>query len=839
MNKNKLVTFTKYLFTLIVFSSLLLNVVPKAKACGQYRTEILFSFDVRPENLKEFASGNIGILRPKYARSYLVIAYRVLNDLPLTKEQQKQAVKLWNYRLGIGDTETYQNDVKTPTVQERWSNTRNKVLGGDEDSISANEVWKSHSNEFNYYVNCTASGFETATKTLKGRLAKYPDETENIKVWINGQDAVFSNCSGMGQMPNSVAVDAPQWLKKDRAYQVAAASFYAGKFDKALETFGQIAKDDSSAWNTISNYLIARTYLRMASLNKSSTETFNKKAESHLLSLMKNKDMKEVHGISRQLLYTTANRLRTEERFHNFSENLSSQTEIVNMRSEVDIYTNYMDRFGFKPTKKERIVESNTKIADQNESAKKAEPTFLQWLWTWLFGEEKPKEINKAKTKIAVKSANITEEDVYYDYNNEQLTLKNSMHFSSEIDFKNITEIALLEDISAWIFALQSNDKKAFEYSLEKWQKTLKKHWLIAAISNAEVEYEGIEKLVKQANKIKFDSPAFSTVKYHQVRLLIEQDKFDVSRTKLDEFLKSNKNELPLSTHNSFLSQRMLVARNLDEFLKFAQRKTIAYSSYSFFHDETSEIGNYGMDTRDRGMLKWRNRWMFDTDSIEIFNKKMPLKMLMQAGLKKDVPKYLRKGILISALTRAILLENDTTKRKIAKDLINLAPEMSKELYAFFQDPNHLETFKLLINYPVMQPLVDKGFGRFIIPSNSLAYDRDNWWNREELDIKKGYFGKPIIPNFLSENDLQIAEIERKKLFDKGHSGEILSEKAILAAKKFPDEKKLPQLLYKTLQANRYGDNGGENRKNTRSVFQTLHKRFPKSIWTKRSPIWH
>jgi len=327
-------------------------------------------------------------------------------------------------------------------------------------------------------------------------------------------------------------------------------------------------------------------------------------------------------------------------------------------------------------------------------------------------------------------------------------------------------------------------------------------------------------------------------VKYHQVRLLIEQEKFKTARTKLDELMK-NVIEMPISTRNGFFAQRMLVAKNLDEFLKFAQRKTIAYSSYSFFRDETSEIGNYGMDTRDRGMLKWRNRWMFDTDSIEVFNKKMPHKMLMRAGLKTDVPKYLRKGILISALTRAILLENETAKRKIAKDLINVAPEMSNELYAFFQDPNRLATFKLLINYPVMQPLVDKGFGRFIIPSNSLAYDRDNWWYREELDLKKRYFGKPIAPKFLSEDDLKVAEIERKKLFDKGYAGEILSEKAVSAAKKFPNEKKLPQLLYKTLQANRYGDNGGENRKNTRRVFQTLHKRFPKSIWTKRSPVWY
>lgn len=830
MNKNKRLTLTKYFLSLTILTSLLLNSVPPVSACGPFYTDVLFSFDVRPDNLEEFASGKIGILRPDYARSYLIVAYRVLNGLPLSKQQQNQAVELWKYRLGIDFPEVYRDDQDISTALEKWSTLRNNVLNANDKMLSANDLWKIKPEYYDATINCTKSGFETAAKTLESRIKQYPGETENIREWLDGQDAVFSNCTKFGKLPNSIGTDKPQWLQKDRDYQIAAALFYAENFGEAKDRFEKIAEDDSSEWNKTSNYLIARTDLRMGN---------SEQAELHLQDLLKDKNMKEVHRISRQLLYAAANRSKTEEKFHKFSDNLSAQTDIQDMGSEIEIYTNYMDRFGFKPDKNEAITRENAAQENQPEPTQKTEPTFIGWLWEWMFGVEKTEEEKPANVTNTPEQVPQTD---YLSYDYDKPTLKNSMHFSSDTDFENITETALQEDISAWIFALQSNDRKAFEYSLEMWRKTSKEHWLLAAISNAEVEYKETEKLIEQADKIKSDSPALATIKYHQVRLLIEQNKFDAARTKLDEYLNKHKNKMPLAAQNSFFAQCLRLAENLDEFLQFAQRKTIAYSSDTGFTDETSEYGKYGeIDTRGKGELLWRNRWMYDSDATEIFNKRMPLKMLMEAGLKKDVPAYLRKQILISALTRAIMIKDKNAQRKIAGDLTVVAPEMAADLATFYLEPNDLNTFKLLVNYPVMQPLVDTGFGRYTIPVNSLAYDRDNWWYREELETKNKYIDAPIIPGFLSKNDLKTAEDERQKLFDEGYAGSFLSKKATIAAKNFPNEKQLPELLYKTLQANRYGDISydDKDRNFTRSVFQTLHKRFPNSVWAKKSPVWY
>ena len=53
-------------------------------------------------------------------------------------------------------------------------------------------------------------------------------------------------------------------MKADRAYQIAAAEFYAGKFDDARQAFEAIGKDASSPWQGISRYLEARCLVRQA-----------------------------------------------------------------------------------------------------------------------------------------------------------------------------------------------------------------------------------------------------------------------------------------------------------------------------------------------------------------------------------------------------------------------------------------------------------------------------------------------------------------------------------------------------------------------------------------------
>ena len=74
---------------LLMFAAVL--VAPRyTYSCGPFAEETIFSYSEAPNvPLEKFYAGELGVLRPAYSRSYLVIAYRYLSDLGLNAEAQK------------------------------------------------------------------------------------------------------------------------------------------------------------------------------------------------------------------------------------------------------------------------------------------------------------------------------------------------------------------------------------------------------------------------------------------------------------------------------------------------------------------------------------------------------------------------------------------------------------------------------------------------------------------------------------------------------------------------------------------------------------------------------
>src|SRR5215216_5474658 len=68
-------------------------------SCGPFVERTVFTFSKHPDfPLARFAAGELGVLQPTYARSYLAVAYRYLAGVPLDKEEQKAATALWKER---------------------------------------------------------------------------------------------------------------------------------------------------------------------------------------------------------------------------------------------------------------------------------------------------------------------------------------------------------------------------------------------------------------------------------------------------------------------------------------------------------------------------------------------------------------------------------------------------------------------------------------------------------------------------------------------------------------------------------------------------------------------
>lgn len=281
----------------------------------------------------------------------------------------------------------------------------------------------------------------------------------------------------------------------------------------------------------------------------------------------------------------------------------------------------------------------------------------------------------------------------------------------------------------------------------------------------------------------------------------------------------------------------MIVAKNLDEFLNFAQRKAIAFTHNSSY-DETELIRNDKEGYWEKRVLAWRNNQMFDEDSMTFFNEILPISSLVKAGENQKLPPYLRKNILISAYVRSVLLERKELQKRAAFQLGQVAPEMREEMTSFLNSPTELNAYYPILKFPVMRPYIENGFGRFDIPSQTLSVRADNWWSLDRLKNEEKSVKESVEINFLNEIEKKEAKKELEKLISFGNSSNFLTQKAILIAKENPQAPIITELLHHAVKTTRYGDRGDNIGELSQTAFNLLHKNYPNNEWTKKTPFW-
>ena len=339
----------------IILITQLLVPIPAA-GCGPFSLDTIFTFTVHPEYpLENYARGNLGIVQPSYARSYLYVAYYYFQGNSFTPSEQAALVELWRDRLDLRWESQEDASIK------RWLEARKSVAGVSE--IKAIDVYRSREkpNEYESYLNCQKDAFETAATTLEARTKLWGANSSALKSWVAAQDDIFANCSQGERIPEALPANADVTARADRQYQIAAAHFYAGKFDEALAGFQAIAGDRSSPWRTAAPYLIGRAYLRKGSLGKEEQKAEAlSAAEKQFQAVLKNKDLKEFHESASRLLNLTSLRLRPQETIHKLAASLTSRDPHSLLKQQLWDYTVLMDQFG--DTETGRLIK--TKLGD-------------------------------------------------------------------------------------------------------------------------------------------------------------------------------------------------------------------------------------------------------------------------------------------------------------------------------------------------------------------------------------------------------------------------------------------------------------------------------------------
>lgn len=294
-SKNKKQT-RKIWLVMLACASMMMTMTPSF-GCA-FSTDPYFSYTNHPDfPLKEYAAGKLGIVQSGYARSYLIVAYRYLSGQPLTVAEQQAMVSLWDNRL----LQAY-NDTSSDTAA--WLKIRATIPGvtkleriDTERSVSSDESWQ-------LYCNCQLPAFNKAAETLNALVGKFGAGSPEVKEWLSAQDQVFNNCGDPSYADKKTPVTIPQalpasandTLKKHRAYQIAAANFYAQKYQAATIDFEQISGDSASPWKDIAGYLAVRSMLRQATLPKQVDKVLLQEAQKRIKQLLSNPDMAKIHA---------------------------------------------------------------------------------------------------------------------------------------------------------------------------------------------------------------------------------------------------------------------------------------------------------------------------------------------------------------------------------------------------------------------------------------------------------------------------------------------------------------------------------------------------------------
>lgn len=869
-------------FRRIVTAFLLIVVLcVNALPCGPEYLAPVFDYTKAPESpYLEYAAGKLGIVKPTYNRSVLYAAYRYLNGGAFNGEQQKALIEVWEAEF---NNEDFRKDDEIGEAVKAWISQRKNVVESEE-KTPAIYVEREYGG-YDFFPNCTKNAFEVATETLSSRSASYGSDNKDVKAWIAAQDKVFQNCASGKETPEPVNDSMPQWLQKDRAYQIAAAEFYSMDYEDAKRHFLEIAMDDASPWKETADYLVGRTLIRQASLSKDGprSDMFYTEAEQNL-SLVASRGNKFSDSANR-MLGLVKYRLRPQERLRELSQNLTYGSG-EDFRQNVIDYNWLLDKFekdgleAVEKRKKEAEARANpgTNTAEPTPDPESTPAIPDGYLSVTVYLEDMPsslefrvkidatdeetvaeaEKVAGRKLSDAARKNVIEARQAAYSgrfSNNRASGYEGGYYGEEQKSLSSLPGFLRFDPLTDWLFTYQIENEEAYLYSLSKFRQDSSDLWLMTALSKAHKTSLNVAILQEAAAKVNHTGPAYPTIAFHSARLFIEQGKTAEARKLIDEFLESGADQ-PQSTTNIFYKMRMGLGQTMEDFIKYSLRKPFAFSygsgrsgTIDYFiaqqkswYDpkngpQTQEEYEKEVEENWKMEREWQGREMLDTDTIDIINAHFPLETLLAMEASPALPDYLRGRFALPIFTRALMLNDLVTLKKIAPQIIKNYPSFEPGINEIFaaKTPVAVQNACLfmLIKNPVVNPYVEYGLGR--LDNEFDAWGSDDWWCGPYEEEGEGAPAKPARPAFLTVAQARAAQLEKQKIKTFGDAPEYLGKKTLEWAKRTPADKRVPEALNIMFYANgwvKYGCGGNEELRT--QIENTLRKNYPQSDWTRK-----
>lgn len=381
--------------------------------------------------------------------------------------------------------------------------------------------------------------------------------------------------------------------------------------------------------------------------------------------------------------------------------------------------------------------------------------------------------------------------------------------------------MAASSDLADWLLTMQRGSKE--EHVVARWKATHNPAWLIAALQVSTDEKE-LPALLNAARQVKPTAPEYESLMYLGLIRYVVSGKQEEARVWADSALRR---PMLVSSRNLILGERLKLARNWSEFLRYAPRRPEPHLEMFDNHELPAKAPPTPSGTAP----------LFDWDVIEIMNAQVPLSLWIDASRNALTPVHLQLQIAQSAWMRAVLLDRHAEARQLIERVVQIQPAFANATreYLAAADPvaHKRAALLLILRTPGLDPDLNPLDG---VPVNLASSKRTGGgcWG-----FVKTTGSTPRATSFLTSAQREQNEGEHDRLAKTAPFGATyLAEEAVKWAQSLPSDERVPEVLHLAVQATRFGMKDERTGEFSRQAFTLLHKNYPQSEWAKKTKYW-
>nr|WP_297531158.1 hypothetical protein [uncultured Roseateles sp.] len=746
--------------------------------------------------LDRYVQGELGTVLPSYSRPMLYTAWRAIASadakrplVPIAGEWLDKACCTSSY-----SPSNYESEKHPPIAA--WLTAR-QTLVADAPRWRPGSMRAADEKSYEEFLNCPDGAYAFAVETLAA-LRQRPDATPaRLKDWIDGQDRVFAQCTA--EPPGRTAATAKQtpeprpsiealpaseplhW-RQARDYQRAASAFYASDWITAETGFAQIAADNAHPWQAWAALARMRTVLRQATLTPRDEGDYG----------------------PQKLPPALLGKLQPLAAF------IGTHADWTVQRRAADDLLNLV-RARSEPEKRLSQLTRELAVLD------KAPPAQALADWArisdhWL-DEGTPKDL--AARESVVRALPVF--DWIYALRGCMNGSAGAVKTPESTGATPLTRWKAQQDSVLWLIpTMVCANGKTLANDASTWK----------AIQAA-------------ADKVPATHPGWRTVRMQQVRLLREAGDVDRARTQLAA-LTAPAGPTP-TARNLAAEEALRLARTPAEAVPWLARESGAWSRYS----QGDTVYPYDLPAPTTRAL--------DGDGATLLVKRFSVADWPAVIGSKAVPDKLRAALAFGLWWRADVLDQAELARSAATALAGLLPKAEGDalvgpyLKATTPEARRAALWRASITRSGLTAQVDMGLGANMMlagqkPDDPKDATAGTWCRLDQgADSEKPEWDRdyPVPGPATGWPSAEAVAKERAALGAMGSATGAYA-KWVLAESKRPDRPSdLPWLLYVGIQSTKGGCVDKDNSAQSKAMFQTLHRLYPKSEWAKRSPYFY